>query len=177
LRDLAHCGLADRSSALPRGVLGLVGPRSGADNTSDEYHPRVRELPGLHGWQTSGQDRQEAWRARRHCFHDRGCEAIGERHFGDRDYQESARQREAEASGDPQHTWPGPQWEYRVEMFKNPSAWVQHNFMSPEDMQERLGRFGAFGWELVSVTSTVKTRVDASNDLILIFKRPVLPEA
>jgi hypothetical protein len=111
------------------------------------------------------------------AFMTEGCEAIGERHFGNRDYQESARQREAEASGDPRHTWPGPQWEYRVEMFKNPSAWVQSSFMSPEDMQERLGRFGAFGWELVSVTSTVKTRVDAPNDLILIFKRPVLPEA
>jgi hypothetical protein len=61
-----------------------------------------------------------------------------------------------------------PQWEYRVETIKNPDV---------GSLQDRLNKLGADGWELVAVTSTVKTMVNLTgNDLVLTFKRPGVGE-
>jgi Domain of unknown function (DUF4177) len=43
--------------------------------------------------------------------------------------------------------------------------------------QGRLNRLGADGWELVSMTSTIKTILNVTgNDLVLTFKQPGLGE-
>lgn len=60
------------------------------------------------------------------------------------------------------------QWQYRVETLKNTAV---------SSLQDRLNRLGAKGWELVSMTSTIKTIVNVTgNDLVLTFKRPGLGE-
>ncbi len=55
-------------------------------------------------------------------------------------------------------------WEYLVETLKNPDV---------GDLRNRLNRLGAEGWELVSMTTTVKTWSNLTgNDLVCVLKRP-----
>ena len=55
-------------------------------------------------------------------------------------------------------------WEYRVVVFK---------IADDASFQDRLNDFGIAGWELVTLSSTVKTRVNGSGtDLIAVLKRP-----
>lgn len=58
----------------------------------------------------------------------------------------------------------GP-WEYRVEKFLNPEV---------ERMRNDLNRVGAEGWELVSLSSTVKKVAAIGNEMVAVFKRPGL---
>ena len=54
-------------------------------------------------------------------------------------------------------------WEYRVEVVKNPDV---------SELQDRLNRLGAQGWELVSTVSTIKTMINLTgNDLVFVLKR------
>ncbi len=59
-------------------------------------------------------------------------------------------------------------WQYRVVTFKNPE--VGH-------LQARLDALGAAGWELVTLSTTVKTWLNVTgNDLVAVFKRPASGE-
>ena len=59
-------------------------------------------------------------------------------------------------------------WEYRVETVKNPDVKSIGNWMN---------RLGAEGWELVSMSTTVKTWLNVTgNDIVLVFKRRGLGE-
>jgi hypothetical protein len=59
-------------------------------------------------------------------------------------------------------------WEYRVETVKNPDV---------KELRSVLNRIGSEGWELVSMTTTVKTWINVTgNDLVFVFKRPGLGE-
>ena len=56
------------------------------------------------------------------------------------------------------------QWEYRVRAIKIPQI---------RDLERWLGRYGAAGWEVVSLTTTVKTWMNVTgNDIVVIMKRP-----
>jgi hypothetical protein len=56
------------------------------------------------------------------------------------------------------------QWEYKVEVIKNPDVSL---------LQDRLNRMGADGWEIVSGLTTVKTWINLTgNDLVFVLKRP-----
>jgi hypothetical protein len=60
---------------------------------------------------------------------------------------------------------PTQRWEYHIEIIKPP------NFA---DLQEGLNYLGLEGWELIGMTSTIKTMVNMTgNDLVLTFKRPL----
>lgn len=55
-------------------------------------------------------------------------------------------------------------WEYAVHAVKN---------FQVAGLHRTLDRYGRGGWELISMTTTVKTWVNLTgNDLVLVFKRP-----
>ena len=60
------------------------------------------------------------------------------------------------------------QWEYRVVMMSNDE--MRH-------VQNDLGSYGRAGWELVTVTTTVKKSIAYSDDMVLILKRPTTEPA
>ena len=60
------------------------------------------------------------------------------------------------------------QWEYQVVMMSNDD--LPH-------LQDRLASHGRAGWELVTVTTTVKKSIAYSNDMVLILKRPTIEPA
>jgi hypothetical protein len=57
------------------------------------------------------------------------------------------------------------QWQYRVETLKNTAV---------SSLQDRLNRLGAKGWELVSMTSTIKTIVNVTGNGLYAMKRGVV---
>jgi hypothetical protein len=60
-------------------------------------------------------------------------------------------------------------WEYGVHVIKNPEV---------KGLEAELAKFGQGGWELVSMTTTVKFWNTAfGNDLVLVFKRPTDEDA
>jgi hypothetical protein len=112
------------------------------------------------------------------------CEAIGEQHFGDPSEWAARRDRAEGRTPTPPVPLVPPadvqQWEYRVEVFKNPrGAFTSDMFAGTRGnhpiLHDELNRLGAEGWELVSVSTTVKTVVSNPNELVCIFKRPVVP--
>jgi hypothetical protein len=54
-------------------------------------------------------------------------------------------------------------WQYRVATFKNTEV---------HTIETDLSKYGRAGWELVSLSTTVKKPVNLGNDLIAVFKRP-----
>src|SRR2546423_13984027 len=61
------------------------------------------------------------------------------------------------------------QWEYFVGAIKAPAV---------ATLQDGLNRLGAEGWEVVSISTTVKTMINVTgNDLVVVAKRPCIHEA
>jgi Domain of unknown function (DUF4177) len=76
----------------------------------------------------------------------------------------SARRTDDDAATNADETPAVIQWEYLVETVKNPEI---------ASLRDQLNRLGADGWELVAMTTTVKTWLNLTgNDLVLTFKRP-----